>query len=77
MAFEVGFDLALMKVKKQKQPHAGIGFSVKSCEEVTKKLEQQGAKIISRCKPRNNNHIILTQIHDPDGNVIWFAEHLN
>jgi len=63
--------LALYKTAK---PGAGFGYIVDDCEKETKKLEAQGIKIFTRCDKRPKDKIILTQIKDTDGNIIWFAQ---
>jgi catechol 2,3-dioxygenase-like lactoylglutathione lyase family enzyme len=52
----------------------GIGFSVDNCEEATKLLEERGVEIMTRCEKRENEHLILTQFKDLDGNILWMTE---
>jgi len=53
---------------------SGIGYETDNCEQATKKLEEKGVKIITKCQKREKDGIILTQFDDMDGNVIWVSQ---
>ena len=65
--------LALYKTPKL---GSGFGYIVDNCEKETKKLEAKGIKIFTRCEKRPKDKIIITQIKDADGNIIWLAQRI-
>ncbi|KKR04580.1 MAG: hypothetical protein UT32_C0028G0017 [Parcubacteria group bacterium GW2011_GWC2_39_14] len=67
-------DKISLALKCVADPLPGIGFSVDNCEEATRKLEEKGVKINTRCVKKESSQIILTQFEDPDGNVLWMSE---
>ena len=52
----------------------GIGFSVKDCRQATEILKSRGVEILRDAEYREKHRDILTQIKDPDGNIVWFVQ---
>jgi len=61
-----------LALHRTKDPGSGIGFYTNDCEKATSKLEEKGVEISMRCQERSDS--ILTQILDPDGNILWIAQ---
>ena len=55
---------------------SGLGFVVKDCRKTTDILKERGVEIVKDCehRTRENGVEYLTQIKDPDGDVIWFVQ---
>lgn len=84
---DLGKDVSLaLRLKDSKEKacncgHSSIGFSADDCEAETKKVEEKGVKMITRCHNRKANLIddkytILSQFNDPDKNIIWLAQQI-
>lgn len=77
LKMESGIELA---IKKQFEGDSigscGIGFVVNNCREATDILKERGANIKKDCELRENGTKYLTQILDPDGDVIWLVQNI-
>ena len=67
--------------KDETTNHSSIGFSVDDCEKETKKIEDRGVEMVTRCHQRKANtvddsQVILSQFKDVDGNIIWLSQQI-
>ena len=67
-----------LAIKKQFEGESigssGIGFAVNDCRKATDALIEQGAEIVRDCELRENGTKYLTQVKDPDGDIIWLVQ---
>lgn len=73
-----GIELAL----KQKDEgdvvgSGGFGFVVTDCRKATDVLKEKGVEIVKDCESRENGTKYLTQVRDPDGDIIWFVQNIH
>jgi|GEM_PF-6658018 len=66
-------ELALKSIDADDQVTSGVGFHTDDCKALTEKFKQQGLTVTKDCEVRSDG-IVLSQVVDPDGNVVWFAQ---
>jgi len=72
-----GLELAIKKqFEGETTGSSGIGFVVRDCRKATDDLKAKGATIKKDCEVRENGTKLLTQITDPDGDVIWLVQNV-
>ena len=70
-----GMELAIKKqFNDESIGSSGIGLVVKDCRKATDDLKEKGANIRKDCELRENGTKYLTQVMDPDGDVIWLIQ---
>jgi predicted enzyme related to lactoylglutathione lyase len=70
-----GLELAIKKqFEGEPVGSSGIGFAVDNCKNATAILKDRGANVRKDCELRENGTKYLTQIVDPDGDVIWLVQ---
>ena len=72
-----GMELAIKKqFEGDSIGSSGIGFAVDDCQKATNALKEKGAQVKKDCELRENKTKCLSQIVDPDGDVIWLVQNL-
>ena len=72
-----GMELAIKKqFEGDSIGSSGIGFAVTDCRKSTDILKERGAEIKKDCEIRENGTKCLTQIVDPDGDVVWLVQNI-
>lgn len=72
-----GMELAIKKqFEGDSIGSSGIGFAVDDCRKATDVLKEKGAQIRKDCEIRENGTKCLSQIIDPDGDVIWLVQNI-
>ncbi|MFH0804019.1 MAG: VOC family protein [Candidatus Zambryskibacteria bacterium] len=74
LKMENGMELAIKKAEEESIGSSGLGFAVNNCRKATDVLRERGAKIVKDCEPRENGSKILTQVKDPDGDIIGLVQ---
>ncbi len=74
LKMENGIELAIKKAEEESVGSGGLGFAVNDCRKATDVLKERGAEIIKDCESRENDSKILTQVKDPDGDIIWLVQ---
>ena len=70
-----GMELAIKKqFDGDSASSSGIGFVVENCRNATSVLKGRGAEIVKDCESRENGTKYLTQVKDPDGDIIWLVQ---
>jgi len=70
-----GMELAIKKQFEGEQiGSSGLGFAVSDCREATDLLKGKGAEVVKDCELRENGTKYLTQVKDPDGDIIWLVQ---
>jgi predicted enzyme related to lactoylglutathione lyase len=72
-----GMELAIKKqFEGDSIGSSGMGFAVSDCRKATDSLKEKGAEIRKDCEIRENGTKCLSQIIDPDGDVIWLVQNI-
>jgi predicted enzyme related to lactoylglutathione lyase len=75
LSIENGPELAIKKrFEGDAVGSSGLGFAVNDCRKATDALKERGATILKDCELRENGTKLLTQIKDPDGDIIWLTQ---
>ena len=72
-----GMELAIKKQFEGEQiGSSGIGFVVNDCRKATDVLRKRGAEIVKDCELKDEGTKYLTQVKDPDGDIIWLVQNI-